>query len=364
MKVALVSLARRGGMAHFQAELANSLCRIASVLVVCAADVGTSYFSKDVQRLAVETGHGALGSLARALNPFTWYRLLRSLRQIRADVFHIVSPHEWNPLLILMIRSLNKPVIYTVHDPAPHRGAPIRMRISNALSTRLADALVVLTRIGRRQLMASGRESRRIFLIPLPVFSSFARRWGDGAKTENLILFFGRIEPYKGLEVLLSAFSSLGDVRPHWRLMIAGTGRLPGGPQTVGNQSIEIVNRYVPDEEMAAMMRRARFVVLPYLEATQSAVVATAYAFGKPVIVTRVGGLPEMVVQGKTGLVIPPNDAKALARAMRTLVANPGRLRRMGRLAYSISRSRWSCERMAGLHRSMYEKVLRARQGL
>ncbi len=358
MKVALISLARRGGMVHFQVELANSLGSVASVLAVCAADVGASSFRKDVQRQPVDTGRGALGSLARAANPFAWIGLRKLLSEAGVDVYHIVSPHEWNPILALVIRSLGRPLIYTVHDPSPHIGAPLRMRIANWLSVRLADALVVLTKQGRRQLLAQGFRANRVFVIPLGVFTSFAQRSQDRGKAENLILFFGRIEPYKGLEVLLSAFSNIQAALPGWKLMIAGLGSPPVPAELAGINSVEFVNRYISDEEVAVMMRRARFVVLPYLEATQSAVVTTAYAFGKPVVVTRVGGLPDMVVQGKTGLVIPPNDAKALGRAIKALAGDPVRLRRMGRLAYSIGRSRWSSETIAALHSSMYAKVL------
>ncbi len=358
MKVALISLARRGGMVHFQVELANSLGSVASVLGVCAADVGASSFRKAVQREAIDTGRGALGSLARAVNPFAWIALRKLLHEADVDVCHIVSPHEWNPILALVVRSLGKPLIYTVHDPSPHIGAPLRMRIAHWISARLADALVVLTRNGRRQLLAQGFRPNRVFVIPLGVFTSFVKQSQDRTKTENLLLFFGRIEPYKGLEVLLSAFSNIQAALPGWKLMIAGVGRLPGPPQLARIDSVEFVNRYVSDEEVAVMMRRARLVVLPYLEATQSAVVTTAYAFGKPVVVTRVGGLPDMVVQGKTGLVIPPNDSKALGRAMKSLAGDPVRLRRMGRLAYSISRARWSSKTIAAMHGSMYEKVL------
>jgi starch synthase len=362
MRIALISFARRGGMVHFQAELANALARVTPVVAVCVADVPATYFAKKATRLVVDAGQGAVGSLVTAANPLTWYRILRSLRQTEADVFHVVAAHEWNPILALMAKMLRKPLVYTVHDPVPHRGAPLRMRISNALVTNAADAVVVLTKYGRTQLLARGFEPKKVFVIPLGVYSLFARRRRNGTRPEDLILFFGRVEPYKGLQVLISAFSSVCEALPDWKLLIAGTGSLPESIERIDPERIEVLNRYVSDDEAAGMMRRARLVILPYLEATQSAVVATAYAFGKPVIVTRVGGLPEMVIHGKTGLVVPANDPKALARAMKTLAGDRSRLKRMGRLARSVSQERWPWDKIARMHISMYKAMLKGRR--
>jgi len=362
MKIALISFARRGGMVHFQAELANALSKVASVVVVSVAGVPPGSFQKAVKRLVIDSGRGAGGSLLTAANPVTWYRLLRLLRRTDADVVHVVAPHEWNPMLAIIARIMRKPLVYTVHDPVPHHGAPLRMRISNAVMSKAADAVIVLTRFGRAQLLARAFEPRKVFLIPLGPYSVLARRQRNGRRTEKLILFFGRIEPYKGLEVLLSAFASISTELPGWTALIAGTGSLPEGLKRTDLDRVQVENRYVSDDEVAAMMQRARLVVLPYLEATQSAVIATAYAFGKPVIVTRVGGLPEMVVHGKTGLVVPPNDPRALARAMRTLARDPARLQWMARQAWSVSRERWSWDKIARMHISMYRALSRRRR--
>ncbi len=361
MRVALVSFARRGGMVHFGTQLANSLQQITPVATVDVDDVASRQYSGGVQRFSIHAGDGPVGSLLQAGNPFTWLRLLRVLRKIKPDVVHVVAPHEWNPVLIPIIKVLGRPLIYTVHDPVPHRGAPLRMRISHMLITRAADALVVLTRYGRAQLQAQGYDTRKIFMIPMGVFTALTKTTGYRRSTEDLILFFGRLEPYKGLEILLSAFSRLRDALPDWKLVVAGTGTLPDVVDRSGSSSIQILNRYVSDEEVARIMLRARIVVLPYLEATQSAVIATAYAFGRPVIVTRTGGLPEMVIQRKTGLVVPPNDVEALARAIKNLASDPRRLKRMGHCAYSVSRARWSWERIAQIHLAMYDAVVNRR---
>ncbi len=358
MRVALVSFARRGGMLHFQAELANALGKLTPVLSIGLSDAGDEYYSKRVIRFQIRAGHGGLGSLQTALNPATWFRVARWLREARPDIIHIVAAHEWNPLFATISRAMGKPVIYTVHDPIAHAGAPVRMRISNWILLRMSDALVVLTRYGRGQLISQGFAAAKIHTIPHGIYSFLTKRLRGRKAQEDNILYFGRIEPYKGLENLVEAFQSVSTALPGWKLLIAGSGRLPSALLTQQTRQIEVVNRYLSDGEIADLLQRARIVVLPYREATQSGVVAAAYAFGRPVIVTRVGGLPEMVVSGKTGLVVPANDPRALARAMHRLARDPHRLRRMGREALRIGSTRWSWERVARAHMDMYSALM------
>ncbi len=358
MKVVLISLARRGGMVHFQAELANSLARIAPTAVVCSSAVPASYFSAKVQRIVMDTGNGALSSLGQAVNPTSWLRLERVLRNSEADLIHFVGPHEWNPAVALVCKALRKPMIYTAHDPIPHPGAPIPIRLSNAMMESMADAIVVLSRHGRQQLLSIGIPDRKIHLIPHGVYSFFTRDKRKHVKTEKVILFFGRIEAYKGLDILIAAFSGLRGNLDDWKLVIAGSGDLPRWMAQVDRSRIEIINTYLADEEVATLMQRAQMVVIPYTEASQSGVIATAYAFGRPVIATDVGGLNEMVLDGKTGILIPPNDADALAQAMCSLADDGRRRLRMGKNAYQLGQREWSWTAIAQDHLTLYSKVL------
>jgi glycosyltransferase involved in cell wall biosynthesis len=105
------------------------------------------------------------------------------------------------------------------------------------------------------------------------------------------------------------------------------------GPRVRGPlpANLEVRQRLIRDDEAVDLFCRCGLVVLPYLEASQSALVAAAYAFCKPVVVTRTGALPEYVETGETGWVVPPGDAAALARALERALADPARLARMGR---------------------------------
>ena len=125
------------------------------------------------------------------------------------------------------------------------------------------------------------------------------------------ILFFGRLEPYKGLDVLLEAVRILRLRGRPVTVTIAGPGKL-ALPAVEG---VTVENRFVTDRELAELVAASRIVVMPYRDATGSQVPQTAFVYGTPVVATSVGCLPEYVEHGVTGLLVPPDNAEALAGA-------------------------------------------------
>jgi len=145
---------------------------------------------------------------------------------------------------------------------------------------------------------------------------------------ENSILFFGRIWEYKGLEYLIKSEPLISQQLSGVQITIAGEGEeFDRYRQWMINPERFIVhNAWVSDEERVELFQRAALVVLPYTSATQSGVVPIAYMYGKPVVATRVGALPEYVEHGRTGLLVPTRDERALADAILYLLRN-GELR-------------------------------------
>jgi glycosyltransferase involved in cell wall biosynthesis len=345
-------------MLHFQAQLANSMSANAPTIAVVSAAAIVPTLSRSVSIVTLDIGRTAFGALVQSLNPVCWYMMLRSLRSTRADIVHIVGVHEWNPIVSIVTKLLGKPLVYTVHDPEPHAGAPLGMRASNWITARLADAVVVLTQYGRDVLVSQGFHNDRVFHIPQGVFAYFAA-WRRGrVKAEKVILHFGRIEPYKGIEVLLAAYARVRRRLPGWKLVVAGSGELPEPLGRTNHPGVEVLNRYVGDDEVAQLMQRAQLVVLPYLQATQSAVIGIAFSFSRAVIASDVGGLKEMVRHGRTGLLVPANDITALAGAIESLARNPGRRSRMGKAAFRLARKQWAWDDIARRHVRLYKRVL------
>ncbi|WP_235208716.1 glycosyltransferase, partial [Thermoanaerobaculum aquaticum] len=145
----------------------------------------------------------------------------------------------------------------------------------------------------------------------------------------KIVLFFGVIKPHKGLDVLIKAFAGLpGPLLNETVLLIVGCPKIPVVPLQKLARNLGIEERvvwdlrYVPEESVGSLFRRATIVVLPYQSVDQSGVLMTAIAFGKPVIVTRVGGFSETLRDGVHGLFVEPGDISGLTRAMATLLSD------------------------------------------
>jgi len=153
---------------------------------------------------------------------------------------------------------------------------------------------------------------------------------------DPLLLFFGMIKPYKGLEYLLRAWSRVLVEFPRSRLLIAGEPMLPFQPleRLIDNlnirDSVVLKLGYVPSSEAQYLFCAADAVVLPYVEISTSGVVPVAYRYGRAVIATSVGGLPEMVREGQTGFLVPPCSEQPLAEAICRGLRSPSMLADMG----------------------------------
>jgi glycosyltransferase involved in cell wall biosynthesis len=176
----------------------------------------------------------------------------------------------------------------------------------------------------------------RITYIPLcPRFT--VTKWGHQNRSEEpgTVLFFGRAHPHKGLEYLLKAQPLITAKAPEVRFLLAVHGNdLKSYRQLICNPNYFIIREgFIPGPEMAEIYEQSSLVVLPYLSAATSGVLLDAYMFGKPVVATRVGCLPEYVQDGITGLLVPPRDPASLAQAIVCLIQDEKMRTSMGKNA-------------------------------
>ena len=182
------------------------------------------------------------------------------------------------------------------------------------------------------------------------------------------VLFFGRIYRYKGLDVLIRSIALVTNKFSDIRVVIAGEGDNFSNyrREMVDPQFFDVRNRYIPDKEAAQLFIDADIVVLPYVEASQSGVLAIAKAFAKPVIVTNVGELGRAVVDGVSGLVVPPADERSLADAILKLATNSDIRARLGNAGQALANQTASPGAIAEKAIAIYTSVAdakRARSG-
>lgn len=235
-------------------------------------------------------------------------------------VVHIVWPLN---IYEFALYALRKRMILTVHDPFPHEDSyhdTFIVRLRRWCAFHLVKKFIILNKKQRQQFLDFYKlKSGNVFDSRLSAYDYLATIKQDltAVPKERYILFAGRISEYKGVDFLLKAMDSVHLTIPDVKLVVAGNGQFHFDTSKYEKlEYIEFRNRFIPDEELVALISHAQFVVCPYTNATQSGVIMSAFAFLEPVIATEVGGLPEMVGYGKLGIIVPPSNEKALAEAI------------------------------------------------
>ena len=372
MRICYVLLSPTFGMHQYTADLAN---RMAQDERDAQSDgshevhlVTTDNYPRDRYAPSV-TVHTPLttrntGFSLDALQFRPIHPVLRVVTDLHPDVIHITGPHLWNVLLMRGLAAAHIPVIHTLHDLDPHFGTRygFLLRLWNQMVIRSADHILVHGQVYRGRLLNMGLTSDRVTYTPLlHLFLSHdatqaLKQSADDVDYQPWALFFGRIERYKGLDCLLTACDMLGDASASSpQVVIAGPGSLSALWAGALPKMAEARNRLISDPEAVDLFRQCGLVVLPYINATQSALIAAAYYFRKPVLVTRTGALPEYVEDGRTGRVVEPDHPATLARCLREMVNDPAGLAQKGAAGRAWYESRRILEEQ--MLRAMYQRV-------
>jgi glycosyltransferase involved in cell wall biosynthesis len=291
--------------------------------------------------------------LARHVPDMLGYR--RAARS--ADVVHF----QWLTVQPLDVHLLprERPLVLTAHDVLPREPRPGQLRAQRRLYDRV-DAVVVHSHNGRERLVVDlGVEAEKVHVIPHGAFSDLAQTGpaplpAPLADVEGpVVLFFGLLRPYKGVDVLVDAWKGIAGAE----LWIAGMPRMAiGALRAAAPPGVRWLPRFVSDPELAALFRRADLVVLPYREIDQSGVLFTALAFGKPLLLSAVGGFPEIAERGAAELVAP-GDRAALHLALVRLLGDASRRERLANGARAAAAGPYSWDAIAGDHLALYERL-------
>jgi glycosyltransferase involved in cell wall biosynthesis len=293
-------------------------------------------FYRFAERRAVRALPGALRLGVKGadhLRSMLWLR--RALAAWRPDVLHF----QWLPLPALDRRFLPglrrlAPLVLTVHDTNPFNGDPSTalQGVGTARAWNAFDRLIVHTARGRERLVGGGADPARGAVLPHGPLGQPAAAAGSAASADAMdgpvtFLLFGKFKPYKGIDLLIEAFSRVPEpLRARARLRVVGKPYMDLGPlrALAAARGVDpgLEPRFVPDEEVPALFGPGTVAVFPYREIEASGVLTFAVGHGRPIIASRIGGFAETLADGVHGALLEPGDAGALAAAMTRMLAD------------------------------------------
>jgi len=308
----------------------------------------------------------------------TWYNPISWIKAGLFNTAQLLHAQWWSlPLFPVYLavcgafKARGKPVVITVHNTKTHEKSVLYQLISRIVF-KLGDHFIVHTAVNKQQLIADyGIPADKISLIPHGTLDFHVKQKIDREPirtafgfnpASKVILLFGAIRSYKGIDIALRAFATVRNDVPESRLLIAGKLWESWEPYSRSIKELHIQDAvsthldYIPSGDVYKFFAAADMVILPYHRFdSQSGVGATAVSFRKPLVVTRVGGLPDLVADPR--YVVPPGDPAALANVLIECLNNPGRLRDMASGADRVARElTWSA--IVKKTTSVYRKVL------
>jgi glycosyltransferase involved in cell wall biosynthesis len=357
MKICLVAPVSRwrGGIHQYSVHLANHLASNAQVEAISFKSLFPSWlYPGKVKKFAEEVVISKRVTIHEILKYHSLFSAIKAARlindRIQPDVVDIqwfVPQHGFVliPLIVLLkfwFRCKSK-VCLTVHNVLPHERR-IFDRLFCRIAFRLSDRLLVHAEKLRQEMtLHFGERPGKIAVIPHGICAAAEAGMGKvdararlGIKEKYVVLFFGYIRPYKGLSDLIAAFKMVAE-KFDAALVVAGqffTGVDSCREQLERAgllQKTYLFPQYIDAQDVPLFFRAADLLVQPYSKFSgQSGVTQTAYLHSLPVLATAVGGLPELVRHGETGIIVEPEQPQALAWAMESLLANDDRRRQYG----------------------------------
>ncbi|SMO47408.1 glycosyltransferase [Solitalea koreensis] len=275
--------------------------------------------------------------LIDTINPLSWINTSRRIAKMKPD---LVIFSYWMPffapcfaVISFFIKLFSKTrIIFICHNILPHEAQPGQNLLTKVVFAN-ADAFMVLSDSVEEDLKKFN-QVKPFRNSPHPIYNSFGepvlktdarlalkRLYNVDLDNEKVILFFGFIRKYKGLQYLLEA---MPEVLKHERLKLLVVGEYYDDEKPYDDQinklgiSVDViqVSKYVPSEHIRYFFCASDLVVQPYVSATQSGISQIAYFYNKPMISTDVGALSEVVIDGKTGFIVPAEDSTSLAKAI------------------------------------------------
>lgn len=276
----------------------------------------------------------------------TYYKLCRQITRQKPDAFHFTNPLGVSELFLYYFRKI---MVLTVHDPFLHSGHESRINsIKRRFAFKIVPKLVLLNKNQASEFSCTYKIPKsHIYFNKLGVYTClnyiFEQSRCIEKYSEPYILYYGFIAPYKGIDVLCQAMELVHERYPKIKCVIAGKGKLYFDFTKYKDADyIRLYNRFIFVDELVSLINNSQFVICPYKDATQSGVISSCFAFAKPVIATKVGGLGESIIDDVTGKLVERNNPNELAEAIIQLSLSPEKIKKY---SINITKRFWKGER-------------------
>lgn len=340
MKVIIIGPAYplRGGLASFDERLARAFQAGGNDVTIYTFSLqypnflfpGTTQYSEDPAPKDLD-----IKVRINSINPLNWYIVGKAIAKENADIILI---RYWMPFMapafgsiLRKVRKNKKTSIVCLADNViPHEKFPLQTPLTQYFFKPI-DGFITMSESVMQDLRTFTNKPAQLVAHPLydnfgePLSQTEARQYLQLAPSAKIILFFGFIRQYKGLDLLLEAMHILQEKGSDIQLLVAGEfyedrAQYDNILQKHSLKNVLLRTNFIADSEVKYYMSAADFVIQPYRSATQSGVTPLAYHFEKPMLVTNVGGLPDLVPNGKVGVVVEP-DPKSIADGIEELYA-------------------------------------------
>ena len=363
-RVCLISL----HFAEYAGRLARALAAHCELLVVVYDGNARDELGEHYQRVfdvpgitlrALNKPRSAWGVLANC------WRLTGWLRAFAPKILHVQEcPRDELVLALLLLPAI--PIVLTVHDPEPHSGQDARafhfsrFRLYRWVDRRRATAAITHGRCLSELVEHHWPNLRgHVHSVAHGPLGQGDREAVVDTTDRRRLLFFGRIYAYKGLRYFVEAVRGLHASGVPVIGVVAGRGSDLDTYRSAMSEAgcFEVHDHYIPAAEVDQLFRSARAVVLPYTDGTQSGVAAMALGYGRPVIATAVGAIPELVRDGVSGLLVPVQDVAALRAAVSAIVQDDALYARLSAGARALRDGELSWDSIAAHTVGIYHRL-------
>ena len=232
----------------------------------------------------------------------------------RVKVIHFTTAHISNIFLSLLLKPFGIRQIFTIHDLVPHPGkkAMFINAYNSFVINFLSDEIICFS----NQEIKKQKKYKKIIYMPLSGFEQYTDKPKIG---EKIVLFFGRIESYKGLDNLLDLIEKSLEAGLAYKFIIAGKGSIENIDEFEKLDNVEVINRFIGDSEVSELFKKATFTILPYDSATQSGVTILSYSYATPVIAYDVGALGEYIEDKQNGYMVKYKDNDTIVEILKSV---------------------------------------------